>query len=181
MAKKPAKHAHATAHAKVTKAKKKHDMSTARYRAYIAYVDKHYPEKAKKPEKARKAIASRAGDAWILGQNDELETCSVTAIANSLRHALGVLTPDDEIASFGESLDIARAMRMVMMFGLAGQQLARASLVPFMRPGCVTGMMIPDGPHAALYLGHDTWASWGGAVQLDDGLVIEEIWQLDWR
>lgn len=164
----------------------RHKMSPAQYRAYLHYIRTHFQNKAKpkKPGKPRKAIGAARGTSWILAANDDLETCTIAAIANSLRYWKGITARDDELLSFGESLDLATALKMTMMFGMSGARLRRASMVPgwTMKPGDIAGMMIESGPHAALYLGAGNWASWGGVIRLDDeSPEIEEVWQLDWR
>jgi len=138
-----------------------------------------HPKHPKHHGGGRGAIAPAHGHDWILAMNDQLDTCVIAAVANSLYQKTGTWVPDKELVPFGEDISISRCFDMIMDSGLGGHELYSASLVNWPSSGSVMGMRIPEGPHAALYLGGGIMASWGGAVAIHG--VIEEIWDLEWR
>jgi hypothetical protein len=159
-----------------TKTTAKPKMTAKQYAQYLRYVRTHKTKKSTKAKKAKKAAGPCTGG-WVTGGNDVLETCAMTAVANSLLFATGLRASDEEIAAFGEGLTIEEALELARG-GLAGVRLRDAFPVGAVFPGAVLGLELDGGSHAALSARRGLMVSWGGLVPARG--VVEEAWALDW-
>lgn len=172
-------------------------MTAAQYKAYLHYLQTHRALDARLKRAAAAAAAKGRGAVmpkyvgksyrrdcnWILGENDVLETCSLTAIANSLLLEGMGRAEDEEITAAGEGLSLTEALAYVDDFGLGGHELKVWSRCPRgmeRNRGNVIGLDTPWGKHAVLALGRNKVVSWGRVM--DIGTVqADEAWALGWR
>jgi hypothetical protein len=143
-------------------------------------------KKAALPALARAHTLAEPGIVlWLPGCDEELPVCAVTAVANHLLAATGIIAADDEMlalhelaggdsgATIGDILDAA------VTCGLAGRRLARFGMADRTSPGTVAGLRMAAGYHAVLVAPAGMMISWGMILpQLGDP---EEAWYLDWE
>lgn len=120
---------------------------------------------------------------WLPGCNDELPTCTVVAIANSLLAATGITAADAdilglyELAGGSDGTTISTALDAAAEAGLAGIHLVRYEIADVITPGMVVGVQTRRGYHAVLshLFGLVSW-----------GMVLphfgepQEAWELEW-
>jgi hypothetical protein len=158
----------------------KKPMTARQYKAYLKYVDKHFPERKGKQLKPRK---------W--SPDEDVALCSARAVAEALRLCRGLVLTDADILSLYwstardpdegqtvlEALSAAREMGLARTFTAAH---SGAYLIPFAGPPTILGLDLPGGePHAVTYDPRDgTWWSWGQPYKPADfaDAVIEEAW-----
>lgn len=157
-----------------------------------AYQKKHaaalkHAAKLRKERKTRTAIGPRLGLQYVLGQNDVLDTCTATAVANSFYVATGILPDDDDVLRlFAQTVrsvefdtSIEGTLRAVMAYGFMG---VRPIITPVSRrtnrPGLILG--VSHYPEAHTVVGLDRkWITWGGEVDACP-ICIDEVWHVGW-
>jgi hypothetical protein len=180
------------------KAKKpKKPMTKAQYKAYLHYLQTHRALDAqKKKQGIAAAAASKRGAVmpsfvaksygrdctWVMGENDRIETCAMTALANH-QVLTGISRPEDEeITAAGTGLSVTEALAYADDFGLGGHELAMWEMTDpeGTGHGAVIGFDTPYGPHTGLYLGRGIAVSWGRLIKLGS-TKIDEAWMIGWR
>jgi hypothetical protein len=176
--------------APVKKAQQKTKMTAKQYAAYLSYIKKHHygiysknPKKAIRPDDAEMQFPAKPY--WVLGENDTLETCAMTALANQLLMDERVRTPDAEITAAGEALSLTDAVERCRDVGLAGWVLkegfsVRPDFRSLMIGGMVLGVDTPWGPHAIVTAGGGLAVSWGRLIRIRPLFRVTEAWYLDW-
>jgi hypothetical protein len=112
--------------------------------------------------------------------------CVITAIANSLIHATGIVTTTAERAELASCCPaeptIEEALWQTWLTGWPGNgkvRLAAYKSVPYAsQRGVIIGYETENGPHAALSLGDGQVVSWGSETTLT--APVEEAWQPAW-
>jgi hypothetical protein len=122
---------------------------------------------------------------WLPGCDEELPVCAVTAVANHLLAATGIITSDAEMLALhalagGDSgATIGNVLDACADCGLGGRHLAGFGMADRASPGTVTGLAMHDGYHAVLVAPAGMMISWGMVLpQLGDP---REAWYLDWE
>jgi hypothetical protein len=139
----------------------------------------------RKLRKERKAVAPRLGLQYVLGQNNILDTCTATAVANSFYVATDIVPCDDDVlrlySQCAKDFDhsIEGTLNAVMIYGFMG---ARPIISPTnrqnRRPGLILGVAHYNDPHTVVSIG-DEWITWGGKVPACP-ICIEEVWHVGW-
>jgi hypothetical protein len=167
-------------------------MSAAQYKSYLHYLQTHRSLDAArktsgKVTKARAAVmpdwlAPSVAPGWVLGGNDSLDTCTLTAFANHQLIGFENRVTVEEIIAAGERLSIEEALAYVDEFGLGGRELRTyEKCSPDMRdkPGVILGLKTVYGPHTVVSLGRGFVVSWAQMIKLESA-VPEEAWVLEW-
>lgn len=161
-------------------AKPKHQTKAQRQRS-IRELRKFFRQHPHYKDKPHKAVALSPFEVdyaseWVLGGNDEHETCLITALANSLLLVHGVRATDGEILAAGEALTMLEALAWVGANGLAGMHPRSVQMNGHASPGAV----LVSGDHAVTSLrDRDETISWGGVRPLQGPL--DEAWHIDWE
>ena len=143
-------------------------------------------KKAALPALARAHTLAEPGIVlWLPGCDEELPVCAVTAVANHLLAATGIIAADDEmlelhlLAGGDSGATIDDILDAAVTCGLAGRHLARFGMADRTSPGTVAGLRMAAGYHAVLVAPAGMMISWGMVLpQLGDP---EEAWYLDWE
>jgi hypothetical protein len=122
---------------------------------------------------------------WLPGCDEERPVCAVTAVANHLLAATGIIAADDEmlelhgLAGGDSGATIEDILDAAVTCGLAGRRLARFGMADRASPGTVAGLRMTGGFHAVLAAPAGMMISWGMVLpRLGDP---EEAWWLDWE
>jgi hypothetical protein len=143
-------------------------------------------KKAALPALARThTLAEPAVVLWLPGCDEELPVCAVTAVANHLLAATGIIAADSEmlelhgLAGGDSGATIEDVLDAAVTCGLAGQHLTRYGMADRASPGTVTGLRMAGGYHAVLVAPAGMVISWG-MVLPQIGTPEESYW-LDWE
>jgi hypothetical protein len=178
---------------KATKATQKTRMTAKQYKAYLQYLRVHHygfsapkstPRRAARPAGTDMIFPARTY--WVLGGNDTLDTCAMTALANQLLQDERARASDEEIMAAGEGLSLRQAVEWAGEHGLGGWQLGDAFPVrpdprALLLPGMVLGMQTPWGPHAVVTTGGGMAVSWGRLLRVKPPMMVNEAWYLEWK
>jgi len=118
------------------------------------------------------------GDRWIVGGNDDHDSCVQAAFANSLYLLTGFRVSDEEVLTlFGsEATTLSEALESLMRNGLGGVYPHGFIRAPYLVPGAVLGVSLPE-PHTVVY-DDDGLITWGGKIE--HGCAVEEAYLIVW-
>lgn len=146
--------------------------------------------------KVRRLARAPAGDAWIIGGNDVLDTCAAVAVANSLLAATGWRVSDEDVLELysctagdaDEGATIAATLEAASVHGLGGyfpvawQPAWRHPVMPDPRgtAGLILGIQLEE-PHAVAMTPDGRLVTWGAAIPAAPWLPLaDEAWEIRW-
>jgi len=167
----------ALAHKKASAAA--HKAATTRAKDVTLFELAH---KGKKPTGTQlsaftKGLARPGSGPWILGGNDEFDSCVATAFANSLLLATGRRATEDDVLELFDITGlgtILEGLEALMIVGLAGCRPKSFAMTDVIGSGTVLGLPA----HAATADG-DCLITWGDKVPLDPRQV-DQAWSIEW-
>jgi hypothetical protein len=122
---------------------------------------------------------------WLPGCDEERPVCAVTAVANHLLAATGIIASDDEMLALHElaggdsGATIGNVLDACVHCGLGRRHLVMFGMADRASPGTVTGLRMAGGYHAVLTAPAGMMISWG--MVLPQLGYPEEAWYLDWE
>jgi hypothetical protein len=159
-------------------------LKAARTRAaeVKAFQAAHHGQKPSKGQLHPRGATGLLQGTWILGANDEYDSCIATAFANSLLLATGIRVPDEEVLALYEItglVSIKESLEALSRVGLAGVKPVDCSPVTIKEniwtPGLILGVA---GDHTIVF-DSDGIITWGGKISYGSWQV-EEAWSIDW-
>jgi hypothetical protein len=153
--------------------------AATRKREVTAFELAHHGKKPKKGQLNPRGATGSLARTWVLGGNDEYDSCTATAFANSLLLVSGIRPSDEEVLALYEIaglVSIKESLEALMDVGLAGVRPLSCDPVGFLAPGFVVGV---TGDHTATY-DWDSLITWGGKVRLCRAWQVEEAWSIEW-
>jgi hypothetical protein len=174
---------------KPTHAAHKTKMTAKQYRQYLHYLKVHHygvSAKAKAVRPVNAGIKFPETPHWVLGGNDTLDTCTMTALANHLLFTRQCRVQDNEILIAGEDLSLKEAILRADEYGLGGIALKEAFPIKitkqaYMMPGTLLALDTEWGPHAVMSAGGGLIVSWGRVMRLTESMKITEAWCAEWE
>ena len=159
---------------------RKHDLAAAAAVGKTVTSLKH--ELASKTS-AKRGLALAPGD---------VECCAAQALAASLRLALGVAVPEDDVLALywrtagdpDEGASVLATLEAAHEYGIGGHfpDGWRPARGLDLERSVLLGLRLPEGPHAVVAAPDGTWWSWGEPYSPADfpGAVVEECWTVRW-
>ena len=127
----------------------------------------------------RKLARAGLGSVWILGGNDDHDSCVQAAFANSLYLLTGLRATDVEVLALLSATGpapLSVALGLLVDKGLAGVHPIGFVEAPYLVPGAILGVSLPE-PHTVVY-DDDGLITWGGKIK--HRCAVEEAWLILW-
>jgi hypothetical protein len=127
----------------------------------------------------RQLAGACLGTEWVLGGNDDHDSCVQTAFANSLYLLTGFRATDEDVLKLfhaAENVPLSVALESLMEHGLSGVYPFGYVEAPYLVPGAILGVSLPE-PHTVVF-DDDGLITWGGKIR--HACVVEEAWLILW-